>query len=135
MPGDGVFSATAVSSNSQPLAGLVNELRYPANQVLNYDSPGLGSLAAHAPFMLKGVDGWRSGIQVQNLGTAGAAILLQFVDPDGAVRHAVQETLSVGEARTYDLQGIDAVAPGWIGSAIVQGLNGQPIAAIVNEAR
>ena len=135
IPDNMVLSGAATSSNGQPLGGTVNEIKYPLNQVLNYVSPGAGNYLAAAPYMLKAVDNWRTGIQVQNLGTQTASVKLQFLDTNGGQRAVFTEGIAAGQSKTWDLANIGNIPNGWIGSAWAYSENGQPIIAIVNEVR
>jgi hypothetical protein len=74
--------------------------------------------------------GWKSGQQVQNVGSASAQVVLTAYDPSGTSFNCGTETVAAGASVTY-LTDVDCPVPaGFLGSAVVSA--DQPIAAIVN---
>ncbi len=74
--------------------------------------------------------GWKSGQQIQNVGTGSAKVLFTAYDAGGAGFNCGEKTIASGASATY-LTDVDCPVPaGFIGSAVVSA--DQPIAAIVN---
>lgn len=88
---------------------------------------GVGLVAAQG--QLPG-SGWKSGQQIQNVGTANASIVFQAFDTSGAPFSCGSDNVAPG-ASTNVLTDVDCPVPaGFVGSAVVSA--DQPIAAIVN---
>ncbi len=69
---------------------------------------------------------WQSGVQVVNLGTAAADIVLTYYNPDGTIAATVQDAVST--SKTYfPLAGVSA---GFNGSMVIA--SNQPVTAIAN---
>jgi hypothetical protein len=74
--------------------------------------------------------GWKSGQQIQNVGTANASIVFQAYDGSGTSFACGSDNVAPG-ASTNVLTDLDCPVPaGFVGSAVVSA--DQPIAAIVN---
>lgn len=89
---------------------------------------GVGLVAAQGS-NLPG-SGWRSGQQIQNLGTSNAAVVFTAYNMQGAPTACGEKSVPPGGSANY-LTDVDCpVAAGFVGSAVVSA--DQPIAAIVN---
>lgn len=74
--------------------------------------------------------GWKSGQQIQNVGSANASIVFQAFGTDGTPYNCGSDNVAPG-ASTNVLTDVDCPVPaGFVGSAVVSA--DQPIAAIVN---
>lgn len=132
LPEGYVGSGTVTAGLGGRLVGIVNEVRSDQPVALNYVVGRPGATVVGGPLVLKGFDGWDSGVQVQNVGVAPNQVLVVFRDERGSAVYQVVETLGVGEARTYYTPAIAQIPPGFRGSVVVESLSGQPVAAIVN---
>lgn len=74
--------------------------------------------------------GWKSGQQIQNVGSANASIVFQAYDQSGNAFPCGSENVAPGASANF-LTDVDCPVPaGFVGSAVVSA--DQPIAAIVN---
>lgn len=74
--------------------------------------------------------GWKSGQQIQNVGTAAAQVVFMAYDMSGSASDCGTKNIAPGASETY-LTDVDCpVAAGFVGSAVASA--DQPIAAIVN---
>ncbi|MBI3967905.1 MAG: Ig-like domain repeat protein [Chloroflexi bacterium] len=90
---------------------------------------GLPARRNSVPFLVKNLEGWTSGIQIQSL--AGSAnVVVTYFDVNGQSAGSQTETVAAGSSRTLFDAGL-AVPDGFVGSAVVS--SDQPIAVIVNE--
>ena len=74
--------------------------------------------------------GWKSGQQIQNVGTADAKVVFTAYDKNGSNFNCGEKTIAPGASDTYLTDSDCPVSAGFIGSAVVSA--DQPIAAIVN---
>lgn len=133
LPEGYVGSATVVGQRGARLVGVVNEVRADARTAMNYGVGGPASPLVTVPLVAKSLDGWDSGIQVRNTGSAPAQVTATFYSEVGAAIHRLDETIPAGAARTIYPPSIPQIPVGFRGSAIIQSMNGQPLTAIVNE--
>jgi hypothetical protein len=132
LPDGFVGSARIMGEPGSRLAGLVSEVQV-GGAAMNYVLGRPLGMAAVAPFITKGVDGWSTGIQVQNPGPAVSGITVTFYKEEGDQVHAIQDSIEPGASRTYYPPAIPEIPSGFRGSAVVQATTGQPIAVVVNE--
>jgi len=74
--------------------------------------------------------GWKSGQQIQNVGSANASIVFQAYDQNGTAFQCGSENVSPGASANFLTDQDCNVPAGFVGSAVVSA--DQPIAAIVN---
>lgn len=120
LPDGFVGSASVVGSPGSQLIGLVNEVRGGATVAMNYLLGGPPSPLAPVPLVTKGLDGWDTGIQVQNPGGAPTAGTITFYDEAGAPVHRLEDVLDPGAARSYYPPAMPEIPAGFRGSAIIQ---------------
>jgi hypothetical protein len=129
--GAGVFR----SFNDQPLVGIVNEVNSARQVAMTYRALETGGETVSAPYLVRNVDGWSTGLQVQNLGTEATTVSVQLRQNSGSLDLMLRSQIPPGESRTFYLPAIDGLPDGWIGSGVVTAAPLQPLAAIVNETR
>ena len=127
------FVGAAVARSDAQLAGVANEDRAGRDR-LTYEGFTSGTDIAWAPLLMRQYHGWSSGIQVQNLGTETATVRVTYTTRSAAEPLALS-VLSIPPFASGTLyQPADPRLPAdWVGSAVIESLDGQPIAAIVNE--
>jgi hypothetical protein len=126
------FVGGAVIRSNTPITGVVNEDRSGRDR-LTYEGFSLGAESVSVPLLMNQHGGWSTGLQIQNLGTAAGNIRLTYRASGGG--QALTSTVSLAPlaSRTFYQPADDRLAPGWVGSALIESLDGQPVAAIVNE--
>ncbi len=132
----GFVGSAVVTSNGQPLVGIVNEVHAERGIAMAYVTLGAGASMITAPNLARNDDGWSTGLQVQNLGSDPTNITLLLQDPDGVLLDSVtQSNVPPGASRTFFLPALASVPDGWRGSGTVVSSTGGSLGAIVNETR
>jgi hypothetical protein len=126
------FVGGAVIRSNNPIAGVVNEDRSGRDR-LTYEGFNLGADSVWIPLLMNQNGGWSTGVQVQNLGTAPGNIRVTYRASGGGPALTNTVSLAPLASRTFYQPADDRLAPGWIGSALIESLDGQPVAAIANE--
>jgi hypothetical protein len=85
--------------------------------------------------LFRAVDGRNTGLQVQNLGDAPAEVAMTYRAPSGAVLARQEDIIGPRAAQTYYQPSVPGLADGFAGSAVIESINRQPLAAVVNEVR
>lgn len=134
LPNGFVGSAVVVSRNDQPLVAIVNEVNTSLNVAMTYRAFNDGTATLSAPYLSRRADGWSTGVQVQNLGTAATTVMLQIRSPDGSLVTASSQSVPPDDSRTFYLPAIEGVADEWRGSGVITSSPPQPLGAIINEA-
>lgn len=93
-----------------------------------------GATRLFAPLVAKGYHGLSTGLQVQNLGSAPTGVNLTYVQDTGAT-WSESTRLAPSASATFYTPGNTALPPGFVGAAIIESADGQPIAAEVTEVR
>ena len=124
--------ATA-SVHHAPLSGVVNEDRAGRDR-LTYEAFTAGAETVWAPLLLRQYHGWNTGIQIQNLGAASSSVRVTY-STRGALEALASSTLTIPSfaSRTLYQPTDDRIPSDWVGSALIESLDGQPLAAIVNQ--
>lgn len=118
-----VGSARIVAN--QPIAAIVNQNNAGVNSLLTYGSFLDGTSLSILPRVVNNYSGWTSGVQVQNLDSTTANLVLK-------VNGNQTWSGSVGARNSVTLLPIPGTGSGFQGSAMVLCTNGKRIAAIVN---
>ncbi len=113
-------------SSDRPVATVVTQSN--GTILFSYNGFSQGSQRMYLPLVMCGNAGWRTGLQVMNVGSASTTVTLRV---DGVVR----DTVSLGP---YESKTWYPVPPGsptsrHVGSAVVEASAGGQIVAIVNE--
>jgi len=132
LPNGYVGAATVIGPTGGRLVGITNEVRAGAPAAMNYVVGQLPAAALGVPLVMKDVDGWNTGIQVQNPNGSSVVLAIVFYDSQGKLVHRIEEGLAASGTRTYYAPSIGELPAGFRGSATLQSLDGQPLAAIVN---
>jgi hypothetical protein len=135
IPNEWVGSAVIESLENQPLAVLVNELS-DDGLGMAYQGVGAPGELLTLPLVYKNASDWSSGVQVQNAGTGPATVTMAYSRANGAAPLATERaTIPPGAAVTFFQGGNRDLPDGFIGSATVTSLEGQPLAAVVNAVK
>jgi Subtilase family len=127
------FIGSAVVRSDAALSGVVNEDR-PDRDRLTYEGFSAGTSVAWAPLLMRHYHGWNTGIQIQNLGAGPATARVTYTTRSASEPLAVSTfTIAPSASRTLYQPLDDRIPPDWVGSAVIESLDGQPLAAIVNQ--
>ena len=127
------FLGAALVRGEAALSGVVNEDRAGRDR-LTYEGFTSGSQAVWAPLLMRQYQGWNSGIQIQNLGNVVASVRVTYTTRS-AFESLTSTTMSIAPfaSRTLYQPAVEHIPAGWVGSAVIESLGGQPLAAIVNQ--
>jgi hypothetical protein len=132
----GFVGSAVVTSNGQPLVGIVNEVHADRGIAMAYVTLAGGAPMISAPNLARNNAGWSTGVQVQNLGGNPTTMTFLVQDPDGVLLDTVtEENVPAGASRTFFVPALSNVPEGWRGSGTVVSSNGAPLGGIVNEVR
>jgi subtilisin family serine protease len=135
LPDGFVGSAQIVVSNGVPITGVVNQVNYEREISTVYELLSSGETQRFVPRLLRAVDGRNTGLQVLNLGDSAAQIAITYRAPSGAALVRQEDVIGPRSARTYYQPSVAGLADGYTGGAVIESINGQPLAAVVNEVR
>jgi subtilisin family serine protease len=135
LPDGFVGSAQITVINGVPITGVVNEVNYEREISSVYELLSVGETQRFVPRLLRAVDGRNTGLQVQNLGDGPAEIAITYRAPSGAVLARQEDVIGPRASQTYYQPSVPGLADGYAGGAVIESVNGQPIAAVVNEVR
>lgn len=129
------FVGGAVVRADSPIAGVVNEDRLGRDR-LTYEGFTVGARMIWVPLLMRASGDWDTGLQVQNLGTASTSARVTFYT-SGASTALAETTLSLAPSGSSTLYqpADDRIPSDWVGSAVVESLDDQPLAAVVNQLR
>jgi hypothetical protein len=127
------FVGAGVVRSDTALSGVVNEDR-PGRDRLTYEGFASGADAVWAPLLMRHYNGWNTGIQIQNLGTAPTAARVAYTTRSEAEPFAIT-TVAIPPfaSRTLYQPTDDRIPSNWVGSAVIESLDDQPLAAIINQ--
>jgi len=135
LPEGFVGSAVISSRNGQPLVAITNEVNSTLNVAMTYralnNNEGASTLSM--PYLARRDNGWSTGVQVQNLGSATTTVTLQVRNPDGSVVVSPSQPVTADGSATFYLPAIEGVNDGWHGAGFVSSSPPQPLGGIVNE--
>jgi hypothetical protein len=122
--------AAAVVSSDVPLAGVAFHEQAEGDWMA-VEPVAVGSRRLTVPLAARRYHGLNSGVQVQNLGETPTTIWITYLDGDGANWTESARVPPMGFA-TFYAPGHALLPDGFVGSAIVESDDGQPLAAQVN---
>lgn len=126
------FVGGAVVRSSTPVSGVVNEDRSGWDR-LTYEGFNAGADVVWVPLLMRHYQGWSTGIQIQNLGTAPSSVRVTYHTRTAAPPVTGTLTVAPLASRTLYQPADERLPPGWVGSAVIESLDAQPLAAIVNQ--
>ena len=100
---------------------------------MNYLAGGAGGPTVALPYITRASDGWSTGILVYNPGGAPASASVTYYDAGGAPVAHEEDTVPAGATRSFYQQRATGLPDGFVGSALVQSPNGQPLVAVASE--
>src|SRR5439155_9778791 len=135
LPDDLVASATLRSLDSQPIIALDNSVQTGKNVGTAVGGLAQPGAVLYVPGVVNDVEGWRTGLQVQNRGADPAPVTVTFANQSGATTLQIEDTIPATGARTYYAPGTVGLPDGFIGSVVVAGRPGALLTAVVNDVR
>lgn len=127
------FVGAAVVRSDTALGGVVNEDRAGRDR-LTYEGFNSGAETLWAPLLMRQYHGWSSGIQVQNLGTTVTTVRVTYTTRSAPAPLAVSNlVIPPFASRTLYQPSDERIPADWVGSALIESTDGQPLAAIVNQ--
>jgi hypothetical protein len=135
MPDASIASAVVRAAEGQSLLALAQSVNATAHTATAVSAAPAAGGALYAPLVTNDVDGWRSGVQVQNGAAQTANITLRFLDQQGATAVEVDDTLPANGARSYYLPSLPGLPDGFVGSLVIQGQADAMLSAVVNDVR
>lgn len=135
LPDDLVASATLRSLEGQPIIALVNSVQAGKNVGTAVGGLAQPTAVLYVPGVVSYVEGWRTGVQVQNRGGEPSPVTVSFTNQSGATILQVEDVVPATGARTYYAPGIVGLPEGFNGSVVVAGRPGALLTAVVNDVR
>ncbi len=127
------FVGAAIVQGDAPITGLAMQDR-PGRDRLTYLGLAAGTTSVWTPLLMRGASGWDTGLQLQNLAQSTAHARISFYTQGETTPLAVSVAQMPPHAPLAIYQPGDRRIPAdWVGSAVIESLDNQPIAAIVNE--
>jgi hypothetical protein len=127
------FQGSAWIGSSQPLAIVVDQVGrdvlmtyhgQPAQIQRRFDAPperSAGSLVNYGPLIYREVQGWETGIQVQNLSsTVNAKVKVYFLDASGGIITALVDWICPRGSQSYFLPVINDLPGNYVGAVRVE---------------
>lgn len=122
--GTWVGSARVTASDSQPIAAAVNQTT--SGRMSSYSGFVNGTGLIVLPNVRNDMDGWTSGVQVQNLDSTSAQVKVRA--------NSTETWYWIGGYKSITILPVPGIPSGSQGPATVECTNGRRIAAIVNTA-
>jgi hypothetical protein len=131
LPSGFVGSAIIRAVNGAQLVAVVNEVKTEGAAVSYPAAPG-GAPASVAPFVLRNYQGWSTGLQVQNLGTAPTTATITYSRSNGPGTWTESATIAPGAAAVFYQPSNPQLPDDFLGTAFVASSDGAPLAVLVN---
>ncbi len=127
------FNGSAAIHADGPVTGVVN-LDNAARDRLTYEGVGVGARTLYVPLLMRSFNGWDTGLRIQNTSGSPARARVTYYTADTSAPIA-DSTVSIGALGSTTLyQPADSrLSDGWMGSAVIESLDEQLLAAVVNE--
>lgn len=136
IPDGWVGSATISSSTGQPLIAVAEQVNPVLNQATSYNAveSGEASTTLYAPLLMKANNGWDTGLQVQNVGTAPATVTVTYYSRDTFAQVGQQtQVIQPNAPYTFFTPQAPNLPPTWVGSAVIQSVSTVPLVGVVNQ--
>lgn len=131
LPAGFVGSAVITSPNGGQLAAIVNEVKTEGAAV-SYPVPAGGAPDVLVPFVARDYQGWSTGLQVQNLGSAATTVTVTYLRSNGPGTWTESATIPPGAAAVFYQPANAQLPAGFLGMAHVASSDGAPLAVLVN---
>jgi len=128
------FVGSAIITSDVPVVATVMQVGETYRNMMGYNGFTAGSTTVSMPLIMSNNNGFYTGVQVQNVGTAATDITVDYGTNIGGTFNPVNDTatLQPGESTTFLHNTGQFGTPKYIGSATIT-TTGQPVVAIVNQ--
>jgi len=123
-----IGSAVVSTNPPLPIVGIVNQITTTGPPGMNYSAFLHGTPLAVLADIRNNVNGWTSGLTIQNVGSSSASVTLRV---NGAT--AWSGTIAAKSQQSF--YPVPNTSSGFSGTATVESTNGQPIVAVVNHLK
>jgi hypothetical protein len=125
--GSGVIRAT----NGSQLVAVVNEVKTEGAAVSYVPAPA-GAASTLAPFVLRNYQGWSTGLQVQNAGTAPTTATVTYTRLNGPGTWTESAPIGPGAAAVFYQPANQQLPDNFLGMAYVASSDGAPLLVLAN---
>ena len=131
------FSGTAVITADQPVAAVVDEVKYGTGEAISYSASGVAASELTVPLVFRqdedGVHNDNSGVNLSNPNDHDVTVEIQILDELGVpVGGTITVNLPANQGNFAYLPST-AVPPGTRGAALIHTTDGSPVVAISND--
>lgn len=135
LPDNFVGSAVLFAVGGEPIGAVVNQVAGGSGSAMSYTAQPSGADTVYLPLVYRGFAGWSSGLQVQNTAQTAAVVSVSFQSEEGTTIATYEETVNAEASRSFYLPALQGLPGGFVGSAVVVSVNGQPIVAVANHTK
>ena len=131
------FSGTAIITADQPVAAVVDEVKYGTGEAISYSASGVAASELTVPLVFRqdqdGVHNDNSGVNLSNPNDHDVTVEIQILDELGVpVGGTITVNLPANQGNFAYLPST-AVPPGTRGAALIHTTDGSPVVAISND--
>jgi hypothetical protein len=132
LPTSFVGSAVVDGGAGASLVAVVNEVNGDGSGT-SYEAADAGRDTVFAPLLFKNANGWSTGVQIQNVGTAETDVVATYRASDGSGPWTEQLKIAPGDSGTFYQPALADLPDGLVGAGTFRSIDGQPLVGIVNE--
>jgi hypothetical protein len=131
LPSGFVGSAVIHANNGSQLVAVVNEVKTEGAAV-SYVPAAAGSATSLAPFVLRNYQGWSTGLQVQNTGSAPTTATVTYTRLNGSGTWTESAPIPPGAAAVFYQPANQQLPDNFLGTAYVSSNDGAPLLVLAN---
>src|SRR5262249_51043377 len=126
-----VGSAVVQSTNGGQLVAVINEVKNEGAAV-SYPVVAAGAPTVLAPFVLRNYQGWSTGLQVQNLGSAPTTATVTYQRGNGSGTWTESSMIPPGASVVFYQPTHPQLPDNFLGTAYVASSDSAPLAVLTN---
>jgi hypothetical protein len=131
LPAGFVGSAVIRATNGSQLVAVVNEVKTEGAAV-SYVPAAAGAPSSLAPFVLRNYQGWSTGLQVQNTGSAPTTAIVTYTRLNGSGTWTESAPIAPGAAAVFYQPANQQLPDNFMGVASVAASDGTPLLVLAN---
>ncbi|HZR99338.1 MAG TPA: hypothetical protein VFE37_11555 [Chloroflexota bacterium] len=131
LPAGFVGSAVIRATNGSQLVAVVNEVKTEGAAVSYVPTAG-GAATSLAPFVLRNYQGWSTGLQVQNVGSAPTTAVVTYTRLNGPGTWTESAPVGPGAAAVFYQPANQQLPDNFMGVASVASADGTPLLVLAN---
>jgi hypothetical protein len=131
LPSGFVGSAVIRATNGSQLVAVVNEVKTEGAAV-SYVPAAAGAPTTLAPFVLRNYQGWSTGLQVQNAGSAPTTATVTYTRLNGGGTWTESAPIAPGAAAVFYQPANQQLPDNFMGTAYVASSDGAPLLVLAN---